>query len=97
MSIIKSGRTVQSGSLDELRHLTHTTVIAETEQEVGGLADLQGISGLQTQDHRVSFGVDAQHLSTAISQLSTLGIKSLVSHPPTLEELFLREYGEEDR
>ena len=97
VSIIKSGRTVQSGSLDELRHLTHTTVIAETERPADGLTGLPGINGLQEQDHRVSFAVDAEHLSAAIAHLSGLGIRSLVSHPPTLEELFLREYGEEDR
>ena len=29
-----------------------------------------------------------------MSYLAARGIRSLVSHPPTLEELFLREYGD---
>jgi ABC-2 type transport system ATP-binding protein len=42
----------------------------------------------------VSFDVDTAHLDEAMSYLASLQIRSLVSHPPTLEELFLREYGE---
>jgi ABC-2 type transport system ATP-binding protein len=30
-----------------------------------------------------------------VRQLSTLGIRTLTSTPPTLEELFLRHYGDE--
>jgi ABC-2 type transport system ATP-binding protein len=49
----------------------------------------------QFQDGRVSFDVDADHLDEAIRVLSAAGIRSLVSHPPTLEELFLGQYGDE--
>jgi ABC-2 type transport system ATP-binding protein len=47
----------------------------------------------------VSFDVDTDHLDESMRYLSSLGLRSLVSHPPTLEELFLRQYGEhvEDR
>jgi ABC-2 type transport system ATP-binding protein len=47
---------------------------------------------LQVDDHRVRFEVESDHLGTALAQLSQFGVKSLVSHPPTLEELFLRHY-----
>ncbi|MGH3506941.1 MAG: ABC transporter ATP-binding protein, partial [Nocardioidaceae bacterium] len=50
---------------------------------------------LETIDGRVRFDVDSDHLDGAIAHLSSLGIRSLVSHPPTLEELFLRQYGEQ--
>ena len=43
----------------------------------------------------MSFDVDTDHLDEAMSYLATLEIRSLVSHPPTLEELFLRQYGEQ--
>jgi ABC-2 type transport system ATP-binding protein len=94
ISIIRAGRTVQSGTLTELRHLTRTTVVAETAQPATGLQALPGVADLETIDGRVRFDVDSDHLDGAIAHLSSLGIRSLVSHPPTLEELFLREYGE---
>ncbi|HET7735297.1 MAG TPA: ABC transporter ATP-binding protein [Nocardioidaceae bacterium] len=95
VSIIRAGRTVQSGSLDELRHLTRTTVVAETVQHADGIGTVPGVSVVEQLDGRVRFDVDSDHLDAAIGYLSGLGIKSLVSHPPTLEELFLRQYGDE--
>jgi ABC-2 type transport system ATP-binding protein len=95
VSIIRAGRVVQSGTLADLRHLTRTTVVAETVRAADGLSSLPGINNPQRVDGRVTFDVDTDHLDGAIRHLSTLGIRSLVSHPPTLEELFLRHYGDE--
>ena len=95
VSIIRSGRIVQSGTLSDLRHLTRTTVIAETARQADGLAAVPGVLDPQFTDGRVSFQVESDHLDDAIRHLSELGIRSLVSHPPTLEELFLRQYGDE--
>ena len=95
VSIIRLGRTVRSGTLADLRHLTRTTVIAETAHRATGLGTLPGVRHAQFQDGRVSFDVDTHHLDEAIRVLSAAGIRSLVSHPPTLEELFLRQYGDE--
>jgi ABC-2 type transport system ATP-binding protein len=44
---------------------------------------------------RIRFDVDSDHLGNVMAHLSGLGIRSLVSHPPTLEELFLRHYGDQ--
>jgi len=95
VSIIRAGQTVQSGTLDDLRQLTHTTVIAATERPATGIGNMAGVTGVEQIDGRVRFDVDTVHLGTAIGHLSGLGIKSLVSHPPTLEELFLRQYGDD--
>jgi ABC-2 type transport system ATP-binding protein len=95
VSIIRLGRTVQSGTLRELRHLTRTSVTAETVRPVPGLAGLPGVHALHTTDGRVSFAVDGGHLDDAIRLLSEAGLRSLASAPPTLEELFLRQYGDE--
>ncbi|WP_079134357.1 ABC transporter ATP-binding protein [Streptomyces sp. EN23] len=95
VSIIRQGRNVQSGTLSEMRHLTRTTVEAETQRPVTGLDTLPGVHGVQTQDRRVSFAVDGAHLDTAIRRVGEFGIRGLISHPPTLEELMLRHYGDE--
>ncbi|MEW6472264.1 MAG: ABC transporter ATP-binding protein [Actinomycetota bacterium] len=95
VSIIRAGRRVEAGSLSELRHLTRTTITAETSQTPAGLEALPGVHGLLVDDHRVRFDVDSDHLDAALGRLTQLGLRSLTSQPPTLEELFLRHYGDE--
>lgn len=95
VSIVRQGRTVQSGTLGEMRHLTRTTVEAETERPATGLDAMPGVHGLRATDRRVNFAVDGAHLDAAIRRLGEFGIRSLTSHPPTLEELMLRHYGDE--
>ncbi len=95
VSIIRAGRTQQSGTLSQLRHLTRTSISADTTRPAATLADLDGVHGLEIDGTHVRFDVDTDHLDAAVRRLTDLGIRSLVSHPPTLEELFLRHYGDE--
>ena len=95
VTIIREGRTVESGSLDELRELTRTSVEAELVEVPSGLADLPGVHGLEVVGTTVHFHVDTTQLAGAVRVLSDAGLRSLASHPPTLEELFLRHYGDE--
>jgi ABC-2 type transport system ATP-binding protein len=95
ISIIRAGRVVQSGTLAELRHLTRTTVIAETDRPATHLTTVPGVHEPQLHGNRVTFDVDSDHLDEAVRALSALGVRSLAAHPPTLEELFLRQYGDE--
>ncbi|MFR9724477.1 ATP-binding cassette domain-containing protein [Streptomyces sp. MS19] len=97
VSIVRLGRTVQSGTLQDLRHLTRTTVEAETERPADGLGDLPGVHDVRAGHGRVRLTVDGAHLDGVVRALSALGIRSLVSHPPTLEELMLRHYGDDLR
>ncbi|UGY92727.1 ABC transporter ATP-binding protein [Streptomyces gobiensis] len=95
ISIIRLGKIVQSGTLSEMRHLTRTTIEAETEQPATGFHTLPGVHDLRTADGRVRFAVDGDHLDGVVRRLGELGLRSLTSHPPTLEELMLRHYGDE--
>ncbi|MQA08049.1 MAG: ATP-binding cassette domain-containing protein [Pseudonocardiaceae bacterium] len=95
VSIIRLGHIVESGSLSELRHLTRTTVMAETARPADGLADIGGVHDIDYTNGRVHFDVDGEHLDTVVGYLHSLGIRSLVSQPPTLEQLFMRHYGED--
>jgi ABC-2 type transport system ATP-binding protein len=95
VSIIRQGEIVQSGTLTEMRHLTRTTIEAHTSQPVAGLERLTGIHNLEATDGRVRFAVDSDYLNNAVRALSQFKIRSLTSHPPTLEELMLRHYGDE--
>ncbi|MFE0691883.1 ABC transporter ATP-binding protein [Streptomyces sp. JH002] len=97
VSIIRLGKTVQSGTLDEMRHLTRTTIEAVTERPSAALAQLAGVHDLRGGEApgEVRFTVDGARLDTVVRELSGYGVRSLVSHPPTLEELMLRHYGDE--
>ncbi|MFF9427586.1 ATP-binding cassette domain-containing protein [Streptomyces sp. NPDC014746] len=95
ISIVRRGRTVESGSLAELRHLTRTSVTAELAGPPDGLAALPGVHGLDVRGGRVTFQVDTDKIDAALRSLTASGVRSLTSTPPTLEELFLRHYAEE--
>jgi ABC-2 type transport system ATP-binding protein len=94
VSIIRKGRTVESGSLADLRHLTRTSVTAELTGAPNGLASLPGVHDLDIQGKRVQLQVETDQLNAVLRSLSESGVRSLTSKPPTLEELFLRHYQE---
>ncbi|HET8666204.1 MAG TPA: ABC transporter ATP-binding protein [Nocardioides sp.] len=94
VSIIRSGRRVESGTLAELRHLTRTSVVAELSQPVVGLSELPGVHDVDVEGTRVAFEVDTPRLDAAIGLLHRAGIRTMTASPPTLEELFLRHYGD---
>src|SRR3954467_6135430 len=95
VSIIRHGRTVQTGSLDELRHLTRTSIAVETARPITGLESLPGVHDAAFSDGQVRFDVDTDELDGALRHLTGFGVRSLRSAPPTLDELFLRHYGDE--
>jgi ABC-2 type transport system ATP-binding protein len=92
VSIIRDGRVVESGTLADLRHLTRTSVQAELAAPPDGLLDLPGVHDLEVDGTRVRLQVDAAQLDGLLRRLTSVGVRSLVSQPPTLEELFLRHY-----
>jgi ABC-2 type transport system ATP-binding protein len=95
VSILREGRVVECGTLAELRHLTRTSIHAELDNGADNLATHEGIHDFVAEGRRVSFDVDTELLGDVLAHLGTLGIRSLTSQPPTLEELFLRHYGDE--
>jgi ABC-2 type transport system ATP-binding protein len=92
VSIIRAGRIVESGTLADLRHLTRTTVQAELAAPPDGRGGLPGVHDLEVDGTRVRCQVDADKLDALLRQLTSVGVRSLVCQPPTLEELFLRHY-----
>jgi ABC-2 type transport system ATP-binding protein len=125
VTLIRAGRTVETGTLAQLRHLTRTSITAELARPPMGLDQLPGVHHLivdngpvpggaasggatpggaapggaapgQRRLSRVRCEVDSGQLDEVLGRLVTAGVRSLVSRPPTLEELFLRQYGSGD-
>ncbi|GAB3147595.1 ABC transporter ATP-binding protein [Amycolatopsis stemonae] len=92
VSIIRAGKRVDSGSLDDLRHLTRTTITARLAGAPDGLARLPGVHDFTADGPDIRLTVDTSALSPVLAALGQCGVHSLVSRPPTLEELFLRHY-----
>ncbi|MBB6118689.1 ABC transporter ATP-binding protein [Nocardiopsis algeriensis] len=95
VTIIRRGRTVESGTLEGLRHLTRSTVRASVDGDPSVLSGLDGVHDLSADGNRVSFAVDNDRLGTAVRAVGDLEVRSLVCTPPSLEELFMRHYGDE--
>ncbi len=96
ITIIRKGRAVESGSLDDLRLLARTTITVELTVDGIELGTMPGVHAVRRDDAgRLSFEVDHEALGDVVRRIGELGVRSLQSTPPTLEELFLRHYGDE--
>jgi polyether ionophore transport system ATP-binding protein len=97
VTIIRAGRTVETGALADLRHLTRTSIDAELAGPPPDLAEMAGVHDLDVTGDRVRCQVDGDALAEVLRLLTTAGVRSLVSRPPTLEELFLMHYGPQEK
>ncbi len=95
VSIIRAGRVVEEGTLAQLRHLTRTSVHAELTTPAPVLAEMEGVHDLDVDGNRVTLQVDTPVLAEVLRVLVDHGVRDLRSTPPTLEELFMRHYGDE--
>ncbi len=99
ISIIRAGHIVESGTLSELRHMTRTTIEVETEHSAAPVGGLSFVHDFRTEPagsgERSVFEVDGDHIREIMDSLAGLGIRSIVAHPPTLEQLLMRHYGED--
>ena len=96
VTIIRAGTAVESGSLAELRHLTRTEIAFASDgiDEVAVRA-VPGVHDVTVGTGRVRFTVDSSEVAGVLPRLGELRVQSLTVAPPSLEELFLRHYGDE--
>jgi ABC-2 type transport system ATP-binding protein len=99
VTIIRGGRSVESGTLEELRHLTRSNVVAVVAADPRAVDLVSGVHNLVTERSaegtRVSLDVDNDSIGAVLTTLSSLGVRSFTAAPPSLEELFMRHYGDE--
>lgn len=95
ISIVRNGKIVETGTLDEMRHLSRTAVTAKTDEPVTGLSEQAGVHNLHEEHGQLRFDVDTQHLPEIMRELSSHSVQALTASPPTLEQLLLRHYGDE--
>ena len=96
ITIIREGKAVTSGTLADMRQLTRTTVKVDTFKPIKGLEQVGGLYNVRVKDTHAEFGVDSDKIDDALKLLLQFDLKSLVSSPPNLEELFMSHYGAKD-
>ncbi|WNB86523.1 ABC transporter ATP-binding protein [Cellulomonas sp. ATA003] len=98
VTIIRGGRAVESGTLHELRHLTRSTVDVVLAGHPGAIAALPGVHNLVTEPDargtRLRFDVDDDRMSGVLRALGAVDVHGFTATPPSLEELFMRHYGD---
>ncbi|WP_069286440.1 ABC transporter ATP-binding protein [Aerococcus urinaeequi] len=90
--IIRQGEIVESGSLDEMRHLTRSVITMESDKDLTPLATMEGVNDFSQEKDQAEFSVDHEHLNEVLRTAATIGIRNIQSAPPTLEDLFIRHY-----
>lgn len=95
VTIIRRGRAVESGTFQDLRHLTRTSVVVDTVRPLESTRVLPGVHDAQVRDGHAEFSVDPGELNHVLEHLVDLEVRSLETSPPTLEEIFLRHYGDD--
>ena len=95
VTIIRAGRAAESGTFDELRHLTRTSVVVDTAVPLPEVTRWPGVHDARVEQRHAEFSVDPAELNHVLEHLVSLDVRSLVASPPTLEELFLRHYDED--
>lgn len=97
VTIIRAGKTVESGTLESMRHLSRTSITAELLGDPGDLSRIPGVEDIKIDGSTLHCQVDSESLGELIRVLGDAGVRTLVSQPPTLEELFLRHYEIDDK
>lgn len=95
LSIIRSGRIVETGTLANMRARLRTSVVAELRGSPQLVDDVRGVHDLAIDGHRLTCTVEAESLDELLASLSRVGVTSLTTQPPSLEHLFLEHYGAE--
>lgn len=96
IAIIRAGQIIETGTLDDMRQLSRTQVTVTTEKENTQIAQNPAVHGFKQTGKKATFAVDSEALATVISDLAPLGVKALQSTPPTLEDLFMRYYNQQE-
>lgn len=90
--IIRQGKIVERGSLNEMRHLTRSVIELESVKDPSALVFVEGVHDFEQENYRVTFSVDNKHMDNILYEISQLGIERFESGPPKLEDLFIRHY-----
>jgi ABC-2 type transport system ATP-binding protein len=94
LSIIRNGTIIDTGTLNELRHLSRNNITVSTEKPIENLSALPGVFDVAQHGTEISFRADSDATGNVLSVLANSSITHISITPPTLEELFLSHYAQ---
>ncbi len=94
VGILREGSLVEIGTLADMRHLSALSVEATFDGTIPDLSGVPGVSSVQTNGRVVRCQVRGP-IQPLLRVLADAGVTELVSREPSLEELFLAQYGED--
>ncbi|MFF7643938.1 ATP-binding cassette domain-containing protein [Streptomyces canus] len=92
VAILRAGRLVEVGTLAEMRHLSALSVEATFTSAPPDLTRVPGVSGIEVEGHKVRLQVHGS-VEPLLERLTAVGVTQILSREPSLEELFLAQYG----
>ncbi|MCL2222047.1 MAG: ABC transporter ATP-binding protein [Oscillospiraceae bacterium] len=92
VGIIRSGKLVDFGTLDDLRHLTRVTMRVETERPIEGLEGTEGVHNIAEHLGGITFMVDSAQVGKVVELVTKFGVQKFESMPPSLEDVFMLHY-----
>ena len=92
VGILREGRLVEIGTLEEMRHLSTLTVEAVFDGAPPDLSAVAGVKRVVKDGLHVHLEVQGP-IEPLIDALAGTGVRELLSREPSLEELFLAHYG----
>ncbi|QUW85556.1 ABC transporter ATP-binding protein (plasmid) [Streptomyces mirabilis] len=92
VAILRAGRLVEVGTLAEMRHLSALSVEATFTSAPPDLTRVPGVSGVEVEGHKVRLQVHGS-VEPLLERLTAVGVTQILSREPSLEELFLAQYG----
>jgi len=92
VAMLRGGRLVESGRLDVLRRLATTHLTATLDAPPPDLTTVPGVEHVVVDGTTVECDVTGR-IERLLRRLSDVGVQHLVTHEPSLEELFVAHYG----
>jgi ABC-2 type transport system ATP-binding protein len=92
VAILRDGRLVEIGTLEQMRHLSTVTVEVVFDGPPPDLGAVTGVRRAVVDARRVHLEVQGP-IEPLIDALAGTGVRELLSREPSLEELFLAHYG----
>jgi ABC-2 type transport system ATP-binding protein len=93
VTIVRAGKDVETGTLADLRTLTRTRFRIAGDLAPDRLERLPGVHDVTADGEHLVFDVDGEAIGAVLGVLGGAHVTALTAEPPSLEELFLRQYG----
>ena len=95
VAVLREGRLIEMGTLAEMRHLSAVTVEVTFEGDAPDLSAVEGVLSASSGGRHASLQVRGS-MEPLLQVLAAAGVRQLRSREPSLEELFLSLYGDDD-